>query len=509
MIWRAHELDGRISAKNALIIRAALRTSARWERVFEAYKRTQPAVSRNPTQDRARARSWAMLSVAFDNDALIAALRKTWADGFALGFVSADDAVRQARELKKAEDPDYIDWANWKPGDAAAALLLKPTRAFQRLLESQGATIRGIDRTGYDRLGTALSDAISLGLSGRRAAKLIQDSVSDPARALTIAITETNRAISRATIERYQNFGLEQMEWVTSDPCDKCVLNEGKVVNVGQAFPSGDTQPPVHPNCRCALLPVVPGFEPTGEIDDIMTPTEPMIGGISERELAEVDAIYRDELRADEVGFGEYRLSAAYEVKGYNADPTVIGPDEFDALVAKGQGVPVFRGLVDSRGINAAEFINDYKYGRHYAGFGVSGNGTYTSTNIQTALNYAKGDLLNVMEIIIPDTSNFVSTMELRGKVIEIRKALDAVILAGREKAKADSLAAGMTYFDNPIWQEWVKKEAKYHDYRTLLEEDGTVAALLGYDGIVVSREALGDEKYYIILNRGKVIVKR
>jgi SPP1 gp7 family putative phage head morphogenesis protein len=273
MIWRAHEADGRISAKNALKIRAALRTSARWERVFEAYKRTQPAVSKNPAQDRARARSWAMLSVAFDNDALLAALRRTWADGFALGIVSADDAVRQAQELKKADDPDYIDWQNWKPGDAAAALLLKPTRAFQRLLEAQGATIRGIDRTGYDRLGTALADAIALGLSGRRAAKLIQDSVSDPARALTIAITETNRAISRATIERYQNFGLEKMEWVTSDPCDKCVQNEGKTVQIGQTFPSGDTQPPVHPNCRCALLPVVPDFEaPMDGIQNIIAP---------------------------------------------------------------------------------------------------------------------------------------------------------------------------------------------------------------------------------------------
>lgn len=513
MIWRAHELDGRISAKNALKIRAALRTSARWERVFEAYKRTQPAVSKNPAQDRARARSWAMLSVAFDNDALIAALRRTWADGFALGIVSADDAVRQAKELKKADDPDYIDWANWKPGDAAAALLIKPTRAFQRLLEAQGATIRGIDRTGYDRLGTALADAIALGLSGRRAAKLIQDSVSDPARALTIAITETNRAISRATIERYQGFGLEQMEWVTSDPCDKCVLNEGKVVNVGQTFPSGDTQPPVHPNCRCALLPVVPDFEAPGEIQDIMAPVEPMIGGLSEKELFETSAAYRELVDSDVVGIGDYRLSAAYKVKGYNGEPIVLGPDEFDALVAQKEGIAVFRGINDARGINAAEFINDYKYGKHYAGFGVFGNGTYTSTNLQTALNYAKGDMGNIVEILIPKNANFVTQLDLRNKVTEIRKALDEVILAGREKAKAESLAAGMTYFDNPIWRKWVEQEAKYHDLRTLLEEEGTVATLLGYDGIVVNTDQMmkdgKDEFYYIILNRGKVKVKR
>ena len=261
MKWRAHEVDGRIAAKNALKIRAALRQGANWKRIFEAYKRTQPAVSDNPAQDRARARAWAMLNVSFNNEALGAALRRVWAEGFALGIVSAEDAVRQARELKKADESDYLDWKNWKPGDAAAALLLKPTRAFLRLLELFGITIRGIDQTGYERLGTALSDSIALGLSPTRAAKLIQDAVSDPARALTIAITETNRAISRATVERYQNYGLQEMEWATSSPCDKCAQNEGQVVTIGSSFDSGATQPPVHPNCRCALLPVIPNDE--------------------------------------------------------------------------------------------------------------------------------------------------------------------------------------------------------------------------------------------------------
>ena len=261
MKWGAHEVDGRLAAKNALKIRAALRQAAKWRRIFETYRLTQPAVTDNAAQDRARARAWAMLNVRFDNEALGRALERTWADGFALGIVAADDAVRRARELKKADDSDYIDWSNWKPGDAAAALLLKPTRAFLRLLEMFGVTIRGIDQTGYERLGTALSDSIALGLSPSRAAKLIQDSVSDPARALTIAITETNRAISRATVERYQEYGLEKMEWATSDPCDKCAQNDGQTVVIGSSFNSGTTQPPVHPNCRCALLPVIPDDE--------------------------------------------------------------------------------------------------------------------------------------------------------------------------------------------------------------------------------------------------------
>jgi len=512
MIWRAHEADGRISAKNALKIRAALRTSARWERVFEAYQRTQPAVSKNPAQDRARARSWAMLSVAFDNDALIAALRRTWADGFALGIVSADDAVRQAKELKKAEDPDYIDWANWKPGDSAAALLLKPTRAFQRLLEAQGVTIRGIDRTGYDRLGTALSDAISLGLSGRRAAKLIQDSISDPARALTIAITETNRAISRATIERYQTYGLEQMEWVTSDPCDKCVLNEGTVVNLGQAFPSGDTQPPVHPNCRCALLPVVPDFDaPVGGIDDII-PVQPTVAGIPERLLLDTTVEAQKFYDTNPPGIGEERLAAAYKTRPeYNQLPQVLDPDEFDRLRDSKEGIAVYRGIQSSSTRPAGHYIDQYKNGSHYAGYGMYGNGTYTSTNFGKALTYSKFDETKVMEILIPKNANFVPYLDIRTKATEAIKEIDAFIKLERsrifDEASAIARATKIDIVDVPLWQEWTKRESQLFTSRTLLNDEGTAAVLFGYDGI--SMEISDTEKYYIILNRGKVKIKR
>jgi SPP1 gp7 family putative phage head morphogenesis protein len=513
MKWRAHELDGRISAKNALKIRAALRSSTKWERVFEAYKRTQPAVSKNPAQDRARARAWAMLSVPFDNDALIAALRRTWADGFALGIISADDAIRQARELKKADDPDYIDWANWKPGDAAAALLVKPTRAFQRLLEAQGATIRGIDRTGYDRLGTALADAIALGLSGRRAAKLIQDSVSDPARALTIAITETNRAISRATIERYQQFGLEQMEWVTSDPCDKCVLNEGKVVNVGATFPSGDTQPPVHPNCRCALLPVVPDFNaPANEIDNILLPQEPTIAGISERLLLDTSEEATQLLNNSPRGIGEERLTAAYKMRPeYNAFPDVIDPDEFDRLRDAKEGVAVYRGIVDGKGQSADYFIEQYKRGTHYAGYGMYGNGTYTSTNFGRALEYAKYDENKVMEILIPKDAKFITYAEMRDKTKNAINEIDAFIKSERSRmfdvASRIARATNLDITDVPEWQQWEKRQSNLFAARTLLSDEGTTAVLMGYDG--VSLRVSDNEVYYIILNRGKVKIKR
>jgi hypothetical protein len=99
--------------------------------------------------------------------------------------------------------------------------------------------------------------------------------VANPARALSIAITEQNRAISYATINRYKEAGLEQMEWEVSSPCDKCAQNANQVVQIGQPFRSGGTQPPVHPHCRCVLLPVLPNFEEQQQVPGAVMVTPP------------------------------------------------------------------------------------------------------------------------------------------------------------------------------------------------------------------------------------------
>jgi SPP1 gp7 family putative phage head morphogenesis protein len=272
MIWGAHEVDGRIAARAAVKLRAALRQSIDAKRLFQLYKESDPLVTDNEAQDNARARAWAMMNMLPNNQALINALMYLWAEAFVLGEDSATEAIRQARELKKAPQ-EGVDWANWKPGDRASALLITPPKAFQSLLSRSGVAIRGLDKTGYDRVGTALARSIRLGLGDTNAAKLINDAIGDPARALTIAITETNRAVSLGAMKTYREAGLEEMEWVTSDPCPECVQNQGQIVQIGGTFNSGAQQPPAHPNCRCALLPVIPDYETNeaGVVDVVPT----------------------------------------------------------------------------------------------------------------------------------------------------------------------------------------------------------------------------------------------
>lgn len=284
MIEGALKADGRLAAKNAVKIRAALRQVVDFKRVFNKYQETMPQPTDNPTQDRVRARSWLILNVYFNDEPLRQTVMRAWAEAYVLGQTAADEWIKKTKETNKADDIE-VNWDNWKPGDKATALLLNPTKGFEAYLQSTGGAsyFKKFNKETIVNLGTALSDSIELGLDAESAAVMIGRHVASPSRALTIAITEQNRAMSFGSIQRYKEAGLAKMEWAVSDPCDICAKNDGQVIQIGQSFASGDQQPPAHPHCRCVLLPVIPGMEDdlvgfdgtvtTPTTDGVITPT--------------------------------------------------------------------------------------------------------------------------------------------------------------------------------------------------------------------------------------------
>lgn len=268
MIRGPLEADGRMAAKNAVKIRAALKQVADFDKLFDQYQDTHPVTTSNRTQDRARARAWAIMNVALHNEAIEAVLTRLWAEAYVLGDAAAAEWIERATQMQKAPDV-FIDWSKWKPGDRVAALFIRRPKAFRRLLEDAGVTIRELSRTTLDDIGTALADSIELGLDAVSAGKLIARHVASPARALMIAITEQNRAMTAATMERYREAEIGKVEWEVSDPCAKCAQNANVVVTIGTSFPSGNTQPPAHPHCRCVLLPIIPGADEYNDRDGV------------------------------------------------------------------------------------------------------------------------------------------------------------------------------------------------------------------------------------------------
>jgi SPP1 gp7 family putative phage head morphogenesis protein len=75
-----------------------------------------------------------------------------------------------------------------------------------------------------------------------------------------IARTETAKADVEGNIEAYKQSGVVSgKQWITgAGCCDLCDELDGTIVEIDEDFPNeGGSGPPLHPNCRCDVLPVL------------------------------------------------------------------------------------------------------------------------------------------------------------------------------------------------------------------------------------------------------------
>ena len=193
-----------------------------------------------------RARAWLTGKLDLINP-LTRVIGQTQADGYVMGDEAAAEALGHPRT-------DY--WDNWAPGNPLAG---KHAAALQDLLDDTGITIKSVAAHRFDDLAEILADGVAAGDNAETIAKAIRGTLSNPAMAHTIAVTETARAVSRAALERYSAGGLKAATWEIAPDSRVCVICEGNAaqgpVKLGKRFASGDRHPPGHPRCRCALVP--------------------------------------------------------------------------------------------------------------------------------------------------------------------------------------------------------------------------------------------------------------
>jgi Phage Mu protein F like protein len=295
---KAQEVKANLVSSGAVKIRAALANSVKSDRIVAGYMDTHPVKSDNLAQDATRARAWCIAHVSYDFDALKLALKKHFANLYAFGLNDGAEKLNKAlRSAVKAEkgtvvsakidhnahsakldpakgfDPNKIasfsiDWKSWEPGNEAAALLLKTPGGLSNLLGDINMQTKMLEDTSNNLMGTALAKGIAAGKTPVQIANDIRDSISHPARALTIALTEGSRAAVEANKQAFLDNGVSQWEWTVTDPEDEdCLDVEGEIVNVGELFSNGYDQPPVHPNCQCSVEPTMPDLSEYPAID--------------------------------------------------------------------------------------------------------------------------------------------------------------------------------------------------------------------------------------------------
>lgn len=147
----------------------------------------------------------------------------------------------------------WIDAGFFRPIHADSISL-----AFTR----QFTDLKGITDAVDSRLSGILAQGMSEGLGVQTIARQMAASIEAIGvnRAKVLARTEVIRAHAESTLNTYEEAGLEGVEvlseFVTAGDgkvCPKCEALEGKRFTIQQA--RGVI--PVHPNCRCAWLPVV------------------------------------------------------------------------------------------------------------------------------------------------------------------------------------------------------------------------------------------------------------
>ncbi len=121
--------------------------------------------------------------------------------------------------------------------------------------------VTGITEVTRNMIRVDVARAIEEGQSNDALAQAIRENTAfSGERAELIARTESASADVQGNLEAYRMSGVVSgKQWITgAGCCDLCNELDGVTVDLDEDFPNdGGAGPPLHPNCRCDVLPVL------------------------------------------------------------------------------------------------------------------------------------------------------------------------------------------------------------------------------------------------------------
>ncbi len=179
------------------------------------------------------------------------AISGMYADAWLPGIKDALAQMPSPQRTIFSEAADAVDWEHWTPGHPP---LPKDIRSlgFDPMAADAGSWLREIDATTCRQVAEILHDGVERGLGVPQIAAGINEVLGKPSRARMITVTETNRALSRASFATMQAYGERWWDLLTaSDPCPVCAT-----LAAGNPHPMSEiVHVPIHPSCRCAVAP--------------------------------------------------------------------------------------------------------------------------------------------------------------------------------------------------------------------------------------------------------------
>lgn len=140
-----------------------------------------------------------------------------------------------------------------------------PDKLRNRVSKNVAKFTQSMLDTDRDTLVNIISNGLSDGKSVPEIRSAIETSFDDISKnqAQRVTRTEVLRVSNQASLDAYEQSGVvEGKQWLTAGAADECAQYDGQIVTLSGSFYGSDNEfqdgdPPLHPNCRCVILPVL------------------------------------------------------------------------------------------------------------------------------------------------------------------------------------------------------------------------------------------------------------
>jgi len=315
-------------------------------------------------------------------------------------------------------------------------------------------------------------------------------------RAEMLARTEIIRAHHQAKVAEMKSWEVEGVyvvaELATAKDgrvCPDCAGLEGKQYSLEEA----ERLIPVHPNCRCTIVPVK-GKKESKEEEPIELPSEerndwslPDISPDSPiYDILRQDSYYYTSLgHVENTVLADNWLVQLVKLQKMDGLPNRVSKEQFDSI----KGITLYRGVTDP--LHKIQFLS----GEYFGGTGVYGNGNYFAMSKREALGYALDKAENVITAKLPESAKVIHWDDLKKEMAEWSKKVES---------KTGFVPISKLVNEGTLTEE---QASVWLSFKELGKDPGRYCALKGYDAIRVPIAGGGEQDYFVVVNRTALTV--